>query len=229
VPGVGWLLLNNAQVQNGAVLSIANIVAGNVVYQPAPNSITTDFFEFGVQDDGGTANGGSDTTALPARITFDFLNVSNAPLASDNTIVIAEDGSHTFSAGDFGFSDPIDLDNFQELIINSVNGNGITTLNGNLIGAGSTIQTSDIDAGLLVFTPTANSSGTNYASVDFKVRDSGSLANGGQDTSSLTNTVTIDVTSVNDAPVGSNDTIQIFEDTPYVLQVMDFGFNDPID
>ena len=229
VPSVGWLLLNNAQVQNGAVLSIADIAAGNVVYQSAPNSITLDFFEFSVQDDGGTANGGSDTSALPASINFDFLNVSNAPLASDNTVVIAEDSSLVFSASDFGFSDPIDLDSFQELIVNSINGDGITTLNGNLISAGSTIQIADINAGLLVFTPSANSNGTNYASIDFKVRDSGSLANGGQDTSSLTNTITINVESINDAPVGSNDTIQIFEDLPYVLQVMDFGFNDPID
>ena len=49
----------------------------------------------------------------------------------------------------------------------------------------------------------ANANGAGYASFTFQVRDNGGTANGGVDLDPSRNTITIDVTSVNDAPSGT--------------------------
>src|SRR5438477_2587203 len=41
--------------------------------------------------------------------------------------------------------------------------------------------------------------------------------------------MTIDVTSVNDAPAGTDKTVTTLEDQNYTLGAADFGFNDPND
>ena len=54
--------------------------------------------------------------------------------------------------------------------------------------------------GLLVFAPDADENGDDYATFEFAVQDDGGTANGGVDTDPFANTITIDVTAVNDAP-----------------------------
>src|SRR5438876_810933 len=63
--------------------------------------------------------------------------------------------------------------------------------------------------GKLVFAPAANEKGAAYASFDFKVRDNGGTANTGVDLDPTANTITINVTSVNDAPAGTDKTVSI--------------------
>ena len=41
--------------------------------------------------------------------------------------------------------------------------------------------------------------------------------------------MTVNVTSVNDAPAGTNKTITTLEDTAYTFTAADFGFSDPND
>ncbi|NBV81647.1 MAG: hypothetical protein EBR64_08130, partial [Burkholderiaceae bacterium] len=53
----------------------------------------------------------------------------------------------------------------------------------------------------LVYTPTANANGNSYATIGFKVQDAGGTANGGVDTSISANTLTVNVSAVNDIPV----------------------------
>src|SRR5205085_10031043 len=81
----------------------------------------------------------------------------------------------------------------------------------------------DIAAGNLVFT--ANANGAGYASFTFQVQDDG----GGTDLDTVARTMTVNVTSVNDAPVGANNTVTTNEDTPYVFNAVAFGFTDPSD
>ena len=47
--------------------------------------------------------------------------------------------------------------------------------------------------------------------------------------SSRANTITIDVTPVNDAPAGDDNTVTTNEDTAYTFAAADFGFSDPND
>ena len=69
------------------------------------------------------------------------------------------------------------------------------------------------------FKPVANANGAAYDSFTFQVVDDG----GGADTDLSANTMTIDVTSVNDAPAGTDNTVTATEDTDYVFQTADFG------
>jgi large repetitive protein len=62
------------------------------------------------------------------------------------------------------------------------------------------VSVANINSGLLVFTPAANSSGSNYANFTFQVQDDGGTANGGVNLDPVANTLTFNVTGVNDAP-----------------------------
>ena len=64
-----------------------------------------------------------------------------------------------------------------------------------------------------MFTPVANASGAGYASFTFQVQDDGGIANGGVDLDQSANTMSIDVTAVNDAPAGTDNTVTTLEDT----------------
>ena len=68
-----------------------------------------------------------------------------------------------------------------------------------------------------------------YASFTFQVQDDGGTANGGVDLDPSANTMTVDVTSVNDAPAGTDKTVTTLEDTAYTFTAADFGFSDPND
>ena len=83
--------------------------------------------------------------------------------------------------------------------------------------------------GSLSFVPAANGSGSPYASFSFQVRDNGGTDNGGVDLDPIANTITINVTPVNDAPAGTDKTITAQEDLPFSFAATDFGFTDPND
>ena len=83
--------------------------------------------------------------------------------------------------------------------------------------AGRACRAADIAAALLVFTPAANANGAGYASFTFQVQDDGGTANGGVDTDQSANTITVDVTPVNDAPAGADKTVTTNEDTAYTF------------
>ena len=86
-----------------------------------------------------------------------------------------------------------------------------------------------IASGQMRFIPAANANGLPYASFAFQVQDNGGTADGGVDLDPSPNTLTINVTPVNDAPFGADGTVTMAEDTIYTLTVADFGFSDPID
>ena len=74
------------------------------------------------------------------------------------------------------------------------------------VTAGQSITVANIAAGNLKFTPAANANGAGYASFTFQVQDDGGTANGGVDLDHIPNTMTVNVTAVNDAPAGTNNT-----------------------
>ena len=89
------------------------------------------------------------------------------------------------------------------------------------------VSAADITAGNLVFTPAANANGAGYASFTFQVQDDGGTANGGVDHRPVAPTRSrVNVTSVNDAPAGANNTVTTLEDTAYTFAAADFGFTD---
>ena len=80
---------------------------------------------------------------------------------------------------------------------------GTLKLSGVNVTAGQTVTAANITSGLLTYTPALNASGTGYTSFTFQVQDNGGTANGGVDLDASPNTITFNVTAVNDAPVNS--------------------------
>ena len=157
-------------------------------------TITTD-------DLGNTGSGGPLTDTDTVAITI--VSVNDAPAGADKTVTIDEDTTHTFVTADFGFSDPNDspANDFASVLITSIAGGGSLTLDGDPVTVGDEVSVADIAAGDLKFTPAANANGAAYASIGFRVRDDGGTANGGINLDPTPNTITINVTAVNDAPV----------------------------
>jgi hypothetical protein len=136
--------------------------------------------------------------------TINLTNVNEAPTGADAIVTIIEDTAHTLTTTNFGFSDVDASDSLSAVRIDTLPGAWSLTLSGVAVTPGQVITVADITAGNLVFTPTANANGTGYASCTFSVRDS----NNAYDTAP--NTLTFNVTAVNDAPtmaVNSGSTV----------------------
>jgi hypothetical protein len=233
LPGAGSLTLSGVAVTAGQFVSAANIAAGNLKFAPAPNANGAGYssFTFQVQDNGGTANGGVDLDPTPKTVTVNVTSVNDAPAGTNNTVTTLEDTSYTFTTGDFGFTDPSDAptNSLLAVKITTLPGAGSLTLSGVAVTAGQFVSAANIAAGNLKFTPAANANGAAYTAFTFQVQDDGGTANGGGDLDPTPKTMTVNVTSVNDAPVGTNNTITTLEDTSYTFTTSDFGFNDPSD
>ena len=127
--------------------------------------------------------------------TINLTNVNEAPSGTNATVTITEDTAHVLTAANFGFSDVDAGDALSAVRIDTLPTAGTLTLSGTAVTAGQVITTADLAAGQLVFTPAANANGTGYARVAFSVRDSTSLYD------PTPNTLTVNVTAVNDRPV----------------------------
>ena len=146
----------------------------------------------------------------------------NNPSTSVNTL---EDTTYTFAAGDFGFQDPNDnpANTLQSVVIVSIPSAGTFTAGGNFILPGTEVSLATITGNGLRFTPAGNANGNDYASFTFRVRDNGGTANGGVNLDPTARTMSINVTPVNDAPVGTTKTVTTPEDTSYTFGPTDFA------
>ena len=136
-------------------------------------------------------------TSNAATTSITVLPVDDAPSGTDKTVTISEDASYTFSAADFGFTD-IDGNNLQSVTVTTVPAAGQLQLSGVRVTAGQVITLANIPS--LVYVPNPDASGTPYGSFTFQVTDDGGTANGGIPTDPTANTMTVNVTPVNDAP-----------------------------
>ena len=177
-----------------------NEETGAFTYTPFANFNGPDSFTYRVND--GTDDGNIATVS----ITVDPVN--DAPEGADNTVTTTEDTAYTFTVADFGFSDPNDVpaNEFARVRIASLPLAGSLTLGGIALTAGAFVDVVDILAGLLEFTPAANANGAAHASFTFQVEDDGGTDNGGVNLDPTPNTIIVDVTAVNDAPVANGDT-----------------------
>ncbi|MFD0916229.1 Ig-like domain-containing protein [Pseudahrensia aquimaris] len=147
----------------------------------------------------------SDGGTVDTTVALSVTPVNDAPAGADNTIILAEDNVHTFTLGDFGFSDVDDnpANALQRIMIASLPDNGALTLAGTPVTLDQMILPGQLSQ--LVFTPEPNANndttpGDNYASFDFVLIDDGGTANGGINTDPVANTITFSVTPINDLP-----------------------------
>jgi len=225
LPSNGQLLLNSSAVPDAETISATAIAAGELIFRPAVNDHGTGYasLAFRVQDDGGTANGGSNIDATANTITFDVAPLNDAPFGADGDIQTAEDTAYTLSRSDFGFSDARDAgDQLSAVQIDVLPAAGQLQLNGTILEAGDRVTAGQIDSGQFSYTPGADRFGIDDASFKFRVIDDNS-----QPAISLaSNRLSVTIDPVSDAPEGLDSTQIALEDTAYVITVADFGFTD---
>ncbi|WP_374590204.1 DUF4347 domain-containing protein [Aquabacterium sp.] len=229
LPGAGTLALNGVAVQAGDFVAATSL--GSLAFTPAASANGAGYasFTFRVRDSGGTANGGADTDLTSRTLAIDVAAINSAPQGTDAIATMLEDASYTFSAADFGFTDPQDPtpNALLGVVISSLPAAGTLTVSGVAVQDGDLIAVANL--GNLVYTPEANGFGAAHASFTFQVRDDGGTANGGADTDLTPRTMTLSVTAVNDAPQAADGTVLTMQKTAYTFQVADFGFTDVTD
>ncbi len=171
---------------------------GSFTYTPNANFFSTDTFTY-------TVNDGTDDSNT-ATVTITVTAVNDAPTASDNNVTTNEDTPYTFTVSDFGFSDVDTGDTLQSVQITTLETVGALQLSGVNVTLNQVITEADITAGNLIFVSVANEFEVNYDNFQFTVND-------GTDDSVTPNTMTIDVTAVNDVPVATDDSYTTNEDT----------------
>ena len=208
LPSVGSITLNDTPVTLNQVITAATI--GNLKFVPAANANGAGYanLQFTVSD--------GELSSSVQTITFDVDALNDAPTAQDKTLTIDEDGSHTFTATDFGFSDVDTDDSLQSVTITQLPSSGSLTLNDTLVMLNQVITAATI--GNLKFVPAANANGAGYANLQFTVSD-GEL-------SSSVQTITFDVDALNDAPTAQDKTLTIDEDGSHTFAASEFGFSD---
>ena len=127
------------------------------------------------------------------------MGTNTAPTGADKTVATAEGRAYRFQASDFGFTDPDTDDALASVTLVSLPSAGTLSVDGAVLASGDlpkTVTSAELGDGKLAFSPAANASGSGYASFTFKVSD-------GVAESAASNTLTIDVTAVNDAATGT--------------------------
>ncbi|MBL7480416.1 tandem-95 repeat protein [Legionella bononiensis] len=150
--------------------------------------------------------------------SLNIRSVNDAPEGTDKNVTTTEDTPVVIKTTDFGFTDPNDnpADSLQAVKINTLPLEGTLFLHGAAVTAGQIISAADINAGSLVFIPATNMNGA--ITFTFQVQDSGGTLNGGVDLDPTPNTLTINVTPVNDAPINTVPVAQnINEDVALVF------------
>ncbi|MBI2805252.1 MAG: Ig-like domain repeat protein [Planctomycetes bacterium] len=145
-----------------------------------------------------TANYTGDTYFDPTSVSFAKTvinspsgNAANiAPSGTSTTITMAENSTHTFNSGNFGFTDP-DPNSLLGVYIDTLPGVGTLLLNGFAVPAGQFITVAEIP--YLTYTPPTDQNGVGLANFNFRVRDNGGAEDGGIDTDPLAKTITFDV------------------------------------
>jgi len=174
---------------NNALFSGQPAVApnGTLTYTPAANANGTATVTVAAHDDGGTANGGVDTSAAQTfTITINAVNDAPSFTSGGNVTVLEDSGAYSQAWATAISAGPAN-ESSQTVTFTTSNDN--TAL--------FSAQPSVASDGTLTFTPAADANGT--ATVTVTAHDDGGTSNGGVDTSAA-QTFIITVTAVNDAP-----------------------------
>jgi hypothetical protein len=190
---------------NGAVVTAGTTLpSATVTYTPNASTVGPDPFAFIVQDNGGTENGGQNTSN-PATVSI-LVTPNHTPIANAQTVTVQPGASRTITlTGDDGDGDLVQAISFR---VQSRPANGtLIDSAGNAVVVGAVLPSPTV-----TYTPAAGSTGAD--SFRFDVRDDGGTLGGLSDTSSLA-TVTI---NVNAAGNGQGGSVKLHGDGRLVVQ-----------
>ena len=197
--------VTGASLANPAQGTVGVNADGTVTFTPASNFFGPVVVNYTVSD----GRGGNASASITLNV-----GANSTPTGVDAARTSAEDTAYTVKTGDFGFADADADQTLANVRIDALPGAGTLLLNGTAVLAGTVIPAADIAAGKLVFAPAPDANGAAYASFAFSVQDSA----GAFDTAP--NTLTLNVTPVNDAPVGIGDNVIAVEDAPVTGNVL---------
>ncbi|HVQ08965.1 MAG TPA: Ig-like domain-containing protein [Allosphingosinicella sp.] len=183
---------------SGTAAAINAALDAGLTYNPNANFNGSDAISVVTSDGGQSGTGPVGTDSDWVAVTIAAIN--DAPAGADAAFTINEDGTFTFVQSHFGFTDPVEGDDFLGVVIATMPSAGTLLHDGAAVTAGQFVSLHDIALGKLSFVPAADANGGPYGSFTFQVRDDGGTLTGGQDTDQSANTLTFNVTAVNDAP-----------------------------
>jgi hypothetical protein len=186
---------------NAPLFAVAPSIApdGTLSFTPAANAFGTATITVNLQDNGGTANGGADTSAnVSFTITIDAVNDAPSFTPGGNVTVVEDSGAYSAPWASGISAGPNEGGQTVSFNVSNDN-NGLFS-----------VQPSVSPAGVLSFTTAPNAFGT--ATVTVSLSDNGGTANGGVDTSAPV-TFTITITGVNDPPTAGADSWEILGNT----------------
>ena len=158
---------------------------GTLAYTPATNANGSATVTLYAQDNGGTANGGSNTSASQTFV-INVTAINDAPTLNAISNLILQEGAGSQTVNLSGITVGPTNEAGQSLAVTT------TSSNPALIPSPTVIYTSPNATGSLNFTSLSNVLGTTTITV--VVRDNGGTANGGVD--AMTNTFTVTVQSI---------------------------------
>jgi large repetitive protein len=190
----GQAVTFNVSNDNNALFSVQPAVAANgtLSYTPAPDAFGTANISVTAMDDGGTANGGVDTSAAQV-VAINVTGINDAPsfTSGGNTNSDEDAGAQTVAGWASAISDG-DA-NTQTLTFNVTNNSNAALF--------STAPAVNASNGNLTYTAAPNANGS--ATITLTLSDNGGTANGGVDTSAAV-MFTITINPVNDPPIVTN-------------------------
>ncbi|MCD4794032.1 MAG: hypothetical protein K8R54_12410 [Bacteroidales bacterium] len=152
---------------------------GTLTFTPAPDAYGTANIQIHLEDDGGIANGGDNSSAT-VNFTITINPVNDPPTSADNTVTTYENSNYTFTLDDFYFED-IDEGIFTLIKVTKIpgkgdlwvdsDGNGIIDNGETALNDNSTVSVSDIGFAKLKYKPDADENGTLYTAFKFQVYD----------------------------------------------------------
>ena len=206
------LTVSKPQLKDPSQGSVSIDADGKLVFIPAPNVTGPVEITYTLTDPAGASDTGTVIVTVGGN---------TPPDSADQTRTTLEDTPYAFTAADFVFTDADAGQSLQGVRIDTLPASGSLSLNGVAVSAGQVIAAADLSQ--LVFTPTKDGNGSPYASFTFSVQDSAGAFD------SQPNTITLNVTPVNDAPDGTDKSFALAAGAQVVLTVADFGFKDLVD
>ena len=184
---VNFVVSNN----NAGLFSTQPAVAANgtLTYTSAANANGSATVSVLIHDNGGTANGGVDTSAAQT-FTITVTAVNDAPSFTKGADQTVNEDAGAQSVSGWATAISTGPANESGQTVNFL----VSNDNNGLFSAQPAVSST----GTLTYTPAANANGS--ATVSVQIHDNGGTANGGVDTSAA-QTFTITVNAVNDAPV----------------------------
>lgn len=201
-------------VTNNMTITAAQIAT--LIYTPAlnANGAARSTFSFKSND--------ADAGTVAATMTLNVTAINDAPVAQASSVTVTEDTTKTFAASDFLFTD-VEGDSLVSITISGLSlasGDTLTVNQGAgavTVTNGMTITVAQIAS--MIYTPAADGNGTPRSTITFKGNDT--------DLGTVSATMSINITGVNDPPVAQTSNVTTNEEVAKTFAVSDFTIADP--